>query len=122
MDAEILLQKTGSNIRGRVYVQIGSNVRTNYDRSTQCYNYDSDILQDTYRLFSFRYRVYLYVITLGVDINVNLAADIDFSSQICATGSLSEVRGSATGIANIDGRVTLTADGSVHSTLLVSMQ
>ena len=42
MDAEILVQKTGSNIRGRVYIQIGSNVRTSYDRSTQCYNYNSD--------------------------------------------------------------------------------
>jgi hypothetical protein len=122
IDAEILLQKIGSNIRGRVYLQIGTNVRTNYDRSTQCYNYDSDILQDSYRLYSFRYRIYLYVTTLGVDINVNLAVDIDFSSQICAMGSLTEARGSATGIANIDGRATLTADGSIHSTLLVSLK
>ena len=120
IDAEILLQKTGTSIRGRVYVQIGSNVRTNYDRSTQCYDYNSDIQQGSYRLYSFRYRIYLYVTTLGVDINVNLAVDVGFSSQICATGSLSEARGSATGIANVDGRVTLTADGSIHSTLLVS--
>lgn len=121
IDAEVLLQKTGSNIRGRVYVQIGSNVRASYDRSTQCYNYNSDIYQERYRLYSFRYRIYLYVTTLGVDINVNLEIDIDFSSQLCATGSLTEARGSATGIANINGRATLTADGSIHATLLVSL-
>ena len=122
IDADILLQKTGSNIHGRVYVQIGSNVRANYDRSTQCYNYNSDIYQARYRLYSFRYRIYLYVTTLGVDINVNLEIDIDFSSQICATGSLTEARGSATGSANINGRATLTADGSIHATLLVCLK
>lgn len=119
VDAEILLQKTGSSVRGRVYVQIGSNVRTNYDRSTQCYNYNSDIYQGRYRLFRFRYRIYIYVTTVGVDINVNLEVGIDFSSQICASGSLNQARGSATGIANLDARIIATADGSIHATLLV---
>ena len=121
VDAEILLQKTGSNIRDRIYLEIGSNVRTNYDHSAlnQCYNYNIGIYQEPYRLFSCRFRVHLYVTTLGLDINVNLEVDIDFSSQICATDSLNEARGNATGIANIDGRVTATADGSIHATLLV---
>ena len=119
-DAEIFLLKNGSNIRGRAYVQIGSNVRTNYDRSTQCYNYKSDICQGQYRLFSFRYRIYLYVTTLGVDINVNLQVDIGFNSRLCANASLVQARGNVTGIANLDADVLLTADGSVHATLLVN--
>ena len=122
LDAEILLLKNGSNIRGRAYVQIGSNVRTNYDRSTQCYNYESDIYQGQYRLFSFRYRVNLYVTSLGVDVNVNLGLDIDFSSRLCANGSLVQARANATGIANLDADVLLTADGSIHATLLVSFE
>lgn len=118
-DIEILFQKNGVNFRGKVYVEIGGNVLVNVDRTlTTCYNYDEELFENRYRLFSFTHSVFLYVASIDVDIAVYLELRVGVDAKICGGASLDEL---ATANAGIVPRVTLSVDGAVSATLLVSI-
>lgn len=115
---EVLLQKNGVNIRGKVYVEMGGSVFVNNETSvTTCYNYDRNLRQNRYNLFSFTYEQFVYVTTIEFEVALYLEITVDVDAEVCAGASLNEL---ATVTADIAPRITLSIEGSVSASLLVS--
>ena len=119
-DIEILLQKTGTTVRGKVFAEIGGNTLVNEDRtvdgSNRCRTYNTPLTRSRYRLFRFTYSIFVYVGTVDFSVNVYLAMGVNFDAQAC--GSLS-VYNLLSGTAGIVPRVSLSVSGSASVTLLV---
>ena len=117
-NVEVLLQKNGVDIQGRVYIEIGGIVHVNNQTSVRtCYNYDRNLRENRYNLFSFTYSVFVYVTTIDFDVDLYLELTVDVDAEVCAGASLNEL---ATATAGIVPRITLSIEGSVSASLLVS--
>ena len=115
---EVLFQKNGVNIQGKVYVEIGGNVLENQEgQLTTCYNYERNLYENRYRLLTFTHSVFVYVTSVGIEVSVYLELTVDIDAEICGGASLDELTTVTAGIAP---RVTFSVEGSVSASLLVS--
>ena len=115
---EVLLQKNGVNIQGKVYVEIGGSVLVNNHASvTTCYNYDRNLHKNRYKLFSFTYPQFVYVTTIEIEIGAYLELIVGIDVEVCGGASLNELVTATAGIAS---QITLSIEGSVSTSLLVS--
>ena len=119
-DIQILLQKTGTLIRGKIYAEIAGNTLVNQDRtvngSVRCRTYNTPLTKSRYRFFSFTFSIFVYVGTVDIGVNLYLEMRVNFDAEMC--GSLS-VYNLANGTAGIVPQVSFSVEGSASVSLLV---
>lgn len=121
-DVEILLQKTGITLRGRVYAEINGNTLVNNDHTvdrSRCYTYNTPLSRSRSRFYRFTYSIFVYVGTVDLSVSLYLGMSINFDAQACVGLSESNV---ASGTSGIVPQISLSVAGSASVTLLVSPQ
>ena len=117
--AEVLLEKTNTQVRRKVYFKVLNNVRANSDwtiswSGTSCAAIPRRTISTTrYSLGRYSYRIFLYVATLTLYVQPHVQGHIDARAEICANSSTVRAFGS------IGPRVTFTVTGGVTGNLLV---
>ena len=117
VDFEVLLQKNGVNIHGKLYAQIGSNVYINYDRRTTYHSVTRPLSQHRFTIFTFTFPVFIYVGTVNIGIRVYLGLRTTLNAEARVTRYLNE---RATATAAIIPQVSLNIEGEVSVELVVS--
>ena len=119
-DIQILLQKTETMIRGKIYAEIAGNTLVNEDRtvngSIRCRTYNTPLTRSRYRFYGFTYSIFIYVGTVDVSINLYLGMGVNFDAQACASVSVYNL---ASGTAGIVPQVRFSVEGSASVSLLV---
>ena len=119
MHAELLLEKTDSQTRAKLYFKLLNNVLIDISNATNtfaCANTTSGTLYSSprYNLPGVRYSIFIYVGTLSLYLQPHVRATIDFLTQLCV--NLRTLRG----FAGIGPRLIFTVEGGVSANLLVS--
>ena len=120
LHAEVLLEKTDSQVHAKLYFKVLSNVLIDLSNATSfsnCTPTPSRNLYSSprYSLPRVSYGIFIYVGTLSLYLQPHVQANIDFRTELCANSS--RLRG----FAGIGPRLTLTVEGGVRGNLLVRM-
>ena len=119
-EVEFSVVKSGSNIEGLAYAQIAGSTLLNHESSvdaTYCFTYEKPLTQESIKLFSFSYSVYIYIGSLDASIGVYLNLENNFDAEVCASLNLDELLTATTGIVP---ELSVTIEGTASATLLVS--
>ena len=116
--AEVLLEKTNTQVRRKLYFKVLNNVHANSDSTiswsgTSCATIAQTISTPRYNLPRSSYSIFLYVATLTLYVQPHVRGRIDARAEICANSSRVRAFG------NIGARVTFTVTGGVTGNLLV---
>ena len=119
LHAELLLEKTDSQTRAKLYFKLLNNVLIDISNSTNtfaCATTPSGTLYSSprYNLPGVRYSIFIYVGTLSLYLQPHVRATIDFRTQLCVNNT------TLRGFAGIGPRLIFTVEGGVSANLLVS--
>ena len=114
LHAEVLLEKTDSQVRAKLYFKLLSNVLIDRSRAT-CTPSPSRTLYSSrrYSLSRVSYSIFIYVGTLSLYLQPHIQAHLDFRTEYCV--NLRRLRA----FAGIGPRLTFTVEGGVRGNLLV---
>ena len=120
LHAEVLLEKTDSQVHAKLYFKVLSNVLIDLSNATSfsnCTPTPSRTLYSSprYSLPRVSYSIFIYVGTLSLYLQPHVQANIDFRTELCANSS------TLRGFAGIGPRLTLTVEGGVRGNILVRM-
>ena len=85
--------------------------------ATYCFTYKKSLTQQSIRLFSFSYSIFIYIGTVDASVAVYLGLENNFDAEICASLNLDELLTATTGIVP---ELSVTIEGTASATLLVS--
>ena len=109
-DFEMLFQKTGTQIRGKVLAEIGGSTLLHEDQSVSTtYEYEK-ILGKHYHLFELPYSIYIYVGYVDLQIDVYLDLALGLNLDVAVGASLNEL---LTASASVVPMATMTAEASL---------
>ena len=114
LHAEVLLEKTDSQVRAKLYFKLLSNVLIDRSNAT-CTPSPSRTLYSSrrYSLSRVSYSIFIYVGTLSLYLQPHVQAHLDFRTEYCV--NLRRLRA----FAGIGPRLTFTVEGGVRGNLLV---
>ena len=118
LHAEMLLEKTDSQVRAKLYFKLLNNVLIDISNATNtsaCATTPSGTLYSSprYNLPRVSYSIFIYVGTLSLYLQPHVRANIDFRTQLCV--NLTTLRG----FAGIGPRLIFTVEGGVSGNILV---
>ena len=119
MHAEVLVEKTDSQVRRKLYFKLRSNVLVDSSSSsttTICATLRRTLYSSPrYSLGRLSYGIFIYVGTLSLYIEPHVQAHINFRAELCANNYLRTLRA----FAGIGPRLTFTVEGGVEGNILV---
>ena len=118
LHAEVLLEKTDSQVRAKLYFKLLSNVLIDNSNATNtyaCATTPSRTLYSSrrYSLSRVSYSIFIYVGTLSLYLQPHVQAHLNFRTEYCV--NLTRLRA----FAGIGPRLTFTVEGGVRGNLLV---